>query len=106
MEDNLYEFDSTDIGYDTDNINVYDSNDSNAADSEEVVLSTNVSDDYSDYFDNIIGRFETLVAYNINDDSSITLLDIHNDLKLVMILIICYFITFVGHAFVNRFRNL
>lgn len=105
MEDMQYvDYDGTIIDNILDNfgndVNMYGDNSLQ----EKMDIDSNDSIDYSDYFDNIIDHFETLVSYDSETDSQITLNDIHNDLKLIMLLLVCLFITFVGHGFVNRFR--
>lgn len=96
-----------------DNIEFSNVNDANNSDSEEVSLDSSDSVDYSNYFDDIVENLDSIntmmIATNVIGDSEsniVALDDIHHDLQLLLIVFLCFFAVFVGHGFVNKFRNL
>lgn len=74
--------------------------------SEEMGDSTSSNIDYTSYFDDIINHFETLIAYDSSDSSSVSLDTIHHDLGIIITILLVFIAVFVGHGFVSKFRNL
>lgn len=105
--DGTVEYNTVD-NFELSNVN-YDSD----TDSEEISVNTGDSVDYSGYFDDIVENLDSINSMMIasesteeNTDNVVTLDDIHHDLQLIMIVFLCFFAVFVGHGFVNKFRNL
>lgn len=97
----------------TDNIELSNVSNDRDTDSEEISVNTGDSVDYSDYFNDIVENLDSInTMMSVNSDSAetetdvVTLDDIHHDLQLIMIVFLCFFAVFVGHGFVNKFRNL
>lgn len=115
MEDfnNVNFYDGTVEYNSTDNIELSNVNDDRDTDSQEIFVNTGDSVDYSGYFNDIVENLDSInTMMTVNSDSSetetdvVTLDDIHHDLQLLMIVFLCFFAVFVGHGFVNKFRNL
>lgn len=115
MEDlnNVDFYDGTVEYNNVDNFEFSNVNDDSNSDSEKVSTDPGGSLDYSGYFDDIVENLDSINTLMIasdgseeNADSAVTLDDIHHDLQHLLIVFLCFFAVFVGHGFVNKFRNL